>query len=165
MGYTVRELGEIIGRKPAMIYNYFNEDRDFFYSHRQMGSNGYIYDDEVLERLKLRIGVSNGVVEGNSKSKDEESPQPTSPVDVRENNEAFEAVKAELQELKNKYEELQARMEQVEAERKQLLEQNGHLLLLLSQEKAEKQLLLPPPRKTIGERIRSLFHRPPTNAE
>ena len=71
-----------------------------------------------------------------------------------------EETKQELERLKEKYAELQAELDKVEAERKQLLEQNGNLLLLLSQEKAEKQKLLPPPRKTIGERIRALFHSP-----
>lgn len=161
MGYTVKELGKIIGRKPAMIYNYIKEDRSFFYSHREMGTNGsYLYDDEVLERLKIKVGVSNGVAGEIIEKENEISPQHT-PAPSTESEEAIKKLISELEEVKSKYEEIKLKLEQVEAERKQLLEQNGNLLLLLSQEKAEKQKLLPPPHRSIGERIRGFFHRPP----
>lgn len=167
MGYTIKEMGKIIGRKPAMIYNYFNENEEtksFYYSHREMGANGgYIYDDEALERLKIKVGVSNGVAGGISQNEDGENLKHSPAHSVRADEE-LEKAKAELEDIKGKYAELQAEFEKVEAERKELLEQNGNLLLLLSQEKAEKQKLLPPPHKSIGERIRSIFHRPPTDA-
>lgn len=158
MGYTIKEISKIIGRKPAMIYNYFNENEEsksFYYSHREMGANGgYIYDDEALERLKIKVGVSNGV--GGSILKNEEQiiTEPTPPPSME-----LEKAKADLESIQRKYEELEAKLKEVEAERKQLLEQNGNLLLLLSQEKAEKQRLLPAPRKTIREKIRSLFKK------
>lgn len=156
MGYTVKELGNIIGRKPAMIYNYFNEDRSFFYSHREMGSNGgYVYDDEVLERLKIKVGVSNGVVGSITEKEEPNIMELTPPHSVRAN----EARENELNDLKIKYDELKETYEKVESERQELLKQNGNLLLLLSQEKAEKQMLLPAPRKSIREKIRSLFKK------
>ena len=162
MGYTVKELGNIIGRKPAMIYNYFNEDRSFFYSHREMGSNGgYVYDDEVLERLKIKVGVSNGEAGGEIKKEDEENPNITRPIPSK-TNEELESVKAELEDIKVKYADAKETILKLETELKEMRENNGNFLLwLLTQEKLEKQKLLPPPRKTIGERIRGLFHKPP----
>lgn len=164
MAYTIKELGEIIERKPAMIYNYFNEDEEtkaFYYSHRKKGKRGvFKYDEEVLERLKIKVGVSNGVGEGISQNEDENSLQHSPAPSVREDG----AIRAELEDIKGRYAELEAKLKEVEAERKQLLEQNGHLLLLLSQERALTQKYLPQPRKTIGERIRDLFHKPPSNA-
>ena len=178
MGYSIKELGNIIGRKPAMIYNYFNENEEtkaFYYSHREMGANGaYVYDDEALERLKLKIGVSNVVGEGDLKNADGDSPQ-HSPAP---SNQEVEALKLELEVLKGKYEALQsdferakgqiatlerekslveANFERAERERVMLLEQNGIALLSLSK-------MLPSPRKTIGERIKDFFHRAPTDA-
>ena len=181
MGYTIKQISNIIGRKPAMIYNYFNESEEskaFYYSHREMGDNGsYIYDDEALERLKLKVGVSNVVGEGDLKNADGDSPQ-HSPAP---SNQEVEALKAELEDLKGKYEALQsdferakgqiatlerekslveANFEKAERERVMLLEQNGMALLSLSK-------MLPPPSKTsktIGERIKGFFHRAPTDA-
>ena len=61
--------------------------------------------------------------------------------------------------LEAKIEALEAKLAEAEAERKELISQNSHLLLLLSQEKQEKQLLLPAPKKTIRERIKGLFSK------
>lgn len=52
---------------------------------------------------------------------------------------------------------LEKKIAVLEEQINELLKQNGHLLLLLSQEKAEKQQLLPAPKKTFRERFRSLF--------
>lgn len=164
MGYTIKEISKIIGRKPAMIYNYFNENEEsksFYYSHREMGANGgYIYDDEALERLKIKVGVSNGVAGGEIKKEDEENPNITRPIQLKANEE-LESVKAELEDVKTKYADAQQTILKLETELKEMRENNGNLLWLLTQEKLEKQKLLPPPRKTIGERIRGLFHKPP----
>ena len=159
MAYTIKELGEIIGRKPAMIYNYFNEDEEakaFYYSHREKGKRGgFVYDDEVLERLKIKVGMSNGVVGSIIEKEEPNLTELTPPHSVRAN----EATENELNNLKIKYDELKEAYEKVESERQELLKQNGNLLLLLSQEKAEKQMLLPAPRKSIREKIRSLFKK------
>ena len=164
MTYTIKELGEIIGRKPAMIYNYFNEDEEaktFYYSHRIKGSNGgFLYDDEVLERLKIKVGVSNGVAGGEIKKEDEEVPNITRPLPPKADEE-LERVKAELEDVKTKYADAQQTIVKLETELKEMRENNGNLLWLLTQEKLEKQKLLPQPRKTIGERIKGLFHKPP----
>jgi len=164
MAYTIKELGEIIGRKPAMIYNYFNEDEEaktFYYSHRIKGSNGgFLYDDEVLERLKIKVGVSNGVAGGEIKKEDEEVLNITRPLPPKADEE-LERVKAELEDVKTRYADAKQTIEKLETELKEMRENNGNLLWLLTQEKLEKQKLLPQPRKTIGERIRGLFHKPP----
>lgn len=166
MPYTIKELGNLISRKPAMIYNYFNEDEEskvFYYSHRVKGSNGgYLYDDEVLERLKIKLGVSNGVVGGEIKKEDEENPNITRPLPSKANEE-LESVKAELEDIKTKYADAQQTIVKLETELKEMRENNGNLLWLLTQEKLEKQKLLPPPRKTIGEKIKALFTRKDTH--
>lgn len=156
--YTIKEITEIVNRTEPTIYAYMRKDADFFNSHRITQKKGcYLYDELAVERLKNNYAVSNGVENGISQNEDGEILQHAAPVDMREND----AIKAELAELKAKYAELEARFQAAEAERKQLLEQNGNLLLLLSQEKAEKQKLLPPPR--ISERIKNLFRKPPTD--
>jgi len=154
--YTMKQLCEIVDRTQSMLYNYIKTDKEYFESHRRKDSKkGFLYDEEALLRIKEKIGVLNGVAWGNPNEEDENIPLDTPPSSLPQEEET----KQELERLKEKYAELQAELEKVEAERKQLLEQNGSLLLLLSQEKAEKQKLLPKPRKTIGERIRALFRK------
>lgn len=168
--YTIKELTKEVDRTAATIYAFMRSNNDiqqFFYQHRQENTKGgYIYDEEALNCLKKRFVASvEGI--GENFSDDANSPLLTAlPIDdeLRQMSQEKERLSAELEEMKGKFEALQADFEKVEGERVELLRQNGlktdeinHLLLLLSQEKAEKQALLPPPRRTIGEKIKALF--------
>lgn len=70
-----------------------------------------------------------------------------------------EALKAEIDALKAEIGVLRKQLEDKEAERLELLRQNGALILTLQQEKQEKMLLLPPPKKSLGEKVKSIFHK------
>lgn len=61
--------------------------------------------------------------------------------------------------LRDRVQELEKKLAETEAERKSLFTQNGALLLMLQQEKQEKMLYLPKPKKTIGERIKGWFKK------
>lgn len=175
--YTIKELTKEVNRTAATIYSFIRsseETQQFFYKHRKENTKGgYIYDEEALNCLKNRFGVASVEGIGDNFSDDAKSPLPTPPVnddELRQMSEEKERLSAELEDLKGKYEALQADFEKVEGERVELLRQNGlktdeisHLLLLLSQEKAEKQALLPQPRRTIGDKIKALFTRKDTH--
>lgn len=168
--YSIKEITKIVDRTEQSIYAYIRTEQDFFNEHREKHSKGgYRYDEEAIKRLKKRFGVEDGEGIGENFSKDANSPLLTAPSiddELRQMSQEKERLSAELEEMKGKFKALQADFEKVEGERVELLRQNGlktdeinHLLLLLSQEKAEKQALLPPPRRTIGEKIKSLFRR------
>lgn len=70
-----------------------------------------------------------------------------------------EATAKEIDTLKAEIDALKRQLEQAEGERAELIKQNGNLLLLLNQEKAEKQLLLPEPKKSLSSRLKSLFRK------
>jgi septal ring factor EnvC (AmiA/AmiB activator) len=74
---------------------------------------------------------------------------------VNFNNELQDEIKALQAEIAT----LKQTLEDTEAERKALLQQNGALILTLQQEKQEKMLLLPAPRKGIKETIRGWFQK------
>ena len=77
----------------------------------------------------------------------------------------IDALQAEIKALQGKLDALQKQLDAKEAERVELLRQNGILCLTLQQEKAEKMLLLPSPKKTLGEKVKSLFHKDAHNPE
>lgn len=83
-----------------------------------------------------------------------EAPQTEEPPEGQENplQRKIDALEAELEALRKQ-------LENTEAEKKELLRQNGEVLLLLQMEKQEKQLFLPAPRKTLMDRVKSLFHK------
>ena len=138
-----------------------SELKELAKEHKKVENRNVFYDEVIYEwfcrryEKKTKSLMENSVVGSNSENENQNIPLDTPPSSLPQEEE----IKQELERLKEKYAELQAELEKVEAERKQLLEQNGNLLLLLSQEKAEKQKLLPIPRKTIGERIRALFRK------
>ena len=69
------------------------------------------------------------------------------------------ALERKIDALEAEIEALRKQLSESEAEKKELLRQNGEVLLLLQMEKQEKQLLLPAPKKALVERIKSLFHK------
>lgn len=163
--YTIKELQKEIDRTAATIYNFIRsseETKAFFNQHRRENSKGgYIYDEEVLKLLKNKYLVANDQHKQDLETESGENPQtqPPAPQEKGDNSQEMAELAAELEELLEKYAALKADFDKIEAEKDELLRQNGNLLLLLSQEKAEKQALLPPPRKSIGERLKSIFHK------
>lgn len=86
-----------------------------------------------------------------------------SPVEAQKADEPPEAQLTALQRkidaLEAEREVLRKRLDATEAERLELLRQNGALILTLQQAQQEKMLLLPAPKKTLAEKIKSLFHK------
>lgn len=152
--YTIEQLQEIIGRSKAMIYNYIKEDensKQFFAAHRSRANKGkgaYLYDEEALSYLQKKL-VLNGVVLGQVEEEKQENPQQEPPLSD-EAQQKIDALEAECAELK-------ARLEKAEENNAELMRQNGQLLLILGEEKKEKQALLPAPHKGLIARIKDVF--------
>lgn len=80
--------------------------------------------------------------------------------EVRESNESpLDALKAENDALKAEIDVLRKQLDDKEAERLEMFRQNSALLLMLQQEKQEKMLLLPQPRKSLGDKVKALFKK------
>ena len=71
----------------------------------------------------------------------------------------IDALHAEIGTLHAEIDTLRKQLDDKEEERKELLRQNGALILTISQLQTEKQLLLPAPKQSIGERVKGLFHK------
>lgn len=163
--YTIKEIETIIHRTAPTIYAFMRSDeemRKFFNQHRQERQRGgYLYDDDAIELLKMRFCVEDDGAIGANGNAESDIPLciPPMATQIDELSQEKERLTAELEDLKGKLELLQEEFDKVKAENSELLRQNGNLLLLLSQEKAEKQALLPAPRRSIGERLKSIFKK------
>ena len=73
----------------------------------------------------------------------------------------IEALEAERDALQAEINALKKQLEAKEAERLELLRQNGALILTLQQEKQEKMLLLPAPKKSFSDKVKSIFKGKP----
>ena len=73
----------------------------------------------------------------------------------------LDELKAEIGALQTEIGALRKQLEIKEAERLELLRQNGALILTLQQAQQEKMLLLPAPKKTLSERVKGFFKARP----
>lgn len=172
--YTIRELEEAVNRTAATLYAFMrsnDEVKQFFKDHRQERSKGgYVYDEEALNRLKNQYMVENAVPVGENENETAENPNITPPV----NDEA--ATSAELEEIRGRFAALQADFEEANKEIALLRRENAlkndeiarlngdidylkGLINLEKQEKAQLYLRLPPPRQSIGEKLKSIFKK------
>ena len=143
---SVKQLCEKANISQQTFYRLIRDSKEFsalVEQNRQRKSNGYRYDTPVLKWLLSYYERENA------------SEPPAEAPDTSSTS----ALEAERDALRVELEALLARFDAVEAERKELLAQNGRLLLLLSQEKQEKQALLPPPRVPLVERIKAIFKK------
>ena len=165
--YTVNELVSIFNISKATFYHQVKKNQDFFTKNsikvKPEGRNSKPltkYNQSVFDFLASIYAPSIEKIGG------QEGPSPQRPPEAPETKEgetAGESIKnppeTKIDALEAEIKALKAQLEKAEEERAELIKQNGNLLLLLNQEKQEKQLLLPAPKKSIGERIRGLFKK------
>ena len=166
--YSIRDLTRISNTTERAVRNLFKSNKELkklAAEHTITENRNVFYDSAVYEWFCERYKKSNEekieplnenkVGEGISNEEKQNLLEHTAPAYVRQESE----VEKELKELQIKYDDLKLQFDKVENERQELLKQNGNLLLLLSQERALTQKYLPAPRKTIGERLKALFHK------
>ena len=165
--YTIKELATSCQVSTQSIYNLKDKNKEFFKQNSKRNQRTIYYNQAVLDFLleyyHLDNGTSNAetLIEkklggGHPSSDEENSSFSTSFKDeltesrIKEYEDQIAALKAEVESLKT---DLVAK----EAERQELIKQNGILILTLSQEKQEKLLLLPAPKKTFSEKIKTFL--------
>lgn len=156
MDFSMDELSARVNKSKQSLYKLIKQNKEFINLHSRVKDRVKYYDDAVLEWLCHYYEISVEDALGKRKLEDTEAENPqTQPPGTAE----IEALRAEIEELKAKIEQLESEKQELLNQNQQLFIQQGQLLLLLGQEKAEKQALLPPPRKPIIERVKGLFKK------
>lgn len=159
--YDIATLCERSHISPQTFYRLRNEHSDLeelVNNHREKRGKVYVYGEPVLDWLlnfyRIPQGEASAPADEQNASEPPESPSepPVLSAEVKDLHEKIKDLEAEIEALK-------ASLDEKERERREMFLQNGQLLLLLSQEKQEKQLLLPSPRRPLLDRIRSVFGR------
>lgn len=172
MAYSMKDLQTITGKPPQTINRLMRLNKELIAllpEHRTKLTNGKVfYDDAILEWLKDYFSlennpaVSNDVAPDEKNNTDEENPVITPPPPVnevlldelrRQIDELEEQISSKDTQILNLEKELSAK----EAERLHLLTLTTQLTALLAAEKQEKQKLLPAPKPSFSERLRSIF--------
>ncbi len=162
--YSINDLSSKCQVSKQSIYNLISKNKDFINENSTRQGRKIKYNQAVLDKF---LAYYDKLAEEAAAT--EEAPQQpeiapiAAPDDSQGENtpgtkEAITApLEAEITTLRKEVEGLKQQLAAKEAERLELLKQNGALILTLQQEKQEKLLLLPGPKKTIGERFRGLF--------
>lgn len=173
--YNIKTLCEKANISQQTFYRLTRENEEFralVEANKQKKGNGFRYTEAVLEWLCDYRGISQ---------EQQEPPQPTAssekPVEAAETPseppvwaDREKELLGQIEGLEREITRLTAALDDKEQERKALFLQNANLLMLLTQEKAEKQALLPPPQPPklpLGQRIKAFFggNKTPSNEE
>ena len=153
---SLQSLYALIKKNKAFIgENSMRRQRKIYYNQAVMDFFVSYYAPSSADSIESQ-GQNNerGAEASNTEKSPLESPVTGQPPVSQEN-----ALKAEITALKAEIATLKEQLNAKEEERKELIRQNGALILTLQQEKQEKQLFLPAPKKTIGEKLKAIFKK------
>lgn len=163
--YNIKILCEKANISQQTFYRLIRENdvfRELVEKNKQKKGNGFRYSEAVLDWLRDYRGIEPELPQQDPTAAKAENPveateQPSEPpADEDREKELLRQIAS----LESEITRLTAALEDKEQERKALFLQNSNLLYLLTQEKNEKQALLPPPpqpKQPLGQRIRSFF--------
>ena len=163
--YTVEDLARYCQVSKQSIYNLINKNKDFVNDNSRKQGRKIKYNQAVLNLFLDYYGKETAAA-------DEAEPQ-EQPIEATETpleaaaaladeipaQDNTAAAAEQIAALQAEIADLKQQLADKEAERKELLQQNGALILTIQQQQQERMLLLPAPRKTLGEKIRGIFGR------
>lgn len=166
--YTINELTTICKVSKQSLYNLFKKNKEFVNQNSIRNQRTIYYNQAVLNFLldyyhldKPAADADNLIYEKIGGG--EPSPEGKIPfVQTASTDETASRIKeyeSQIDTLKAEIEALKKDLADKEEERKELIKQNGALILALSQEKQEKMLYLPAPKKPLGEKVKALFRK------
>ena len=166
--YTINDISETVKISKPSLYalikknsafikdNSVRRQRKIYYNQAAMDFFTSYYQPEATnqsgENQPPQVNLNSA--EGQAEKKPVEGAQAEGQHKSQPN-----ALERKIDALEAEIEALRKQLDASETEKKELLRQNGEVLLLLQMEKPEKQLYLPAPKKTLTDRVKSLFHK------
>ena len=169
--YTINDIAEKTNVSLQSCYGLIKKNREFIDNNSVRRHRKIYYNQEVMNFFidyyqpveERPPKAENPIVEerppeGQSPSANIPVLSPDKPVESERQPETdTDVLQRKIDVLQAEIDALKKELASKEEERKELIHQNGALILTLQQEKQEKQLFLPSPKKSFAERIKSLF--------
>lgn len=160
--YTIKDIAEACGVSKQAVYKLIDKHGQLVDTSTIKEGRKVFYSQPLFDFCLTHYRGEQSTAEG---VESREKPH-IDTAEVDRLTSEVDRLTAEVDKLKKKNKRLKATvkelenlLEQSEAERAELIKQNGIALLALSQEKQEKRLLLPEPRKPLREKVKGLFSR------
>ena len=166
--YTINDISETVKISKPSLYALIKKNSAFIKDNSIRKQRKIYYNQAVMDFFISYYQPEQSTEEGKNLSfaegRDTEKPKAEkSPLESsykeEEQQARIDALQAEIGTLHAEIDTLQKQLDAKEEERKELLRQNGALILTISQLQQEKQLLLPAPKQSIVERVKGLFHK------
>ena len=152
--YSINDLASKCKVSKQSIYNLIKKNQDFINDNSTRKQRKIYYNQAVMDFFISYYSPEPSAEE----HKTAEDPQESTSAEEQHETQ-LDTLKAENDALKAEIDTLRKQLDDKEAERQEMFRQNSALLLMLQQEKQEKMLLLPAPKKPLGEKIKGLFNR------
>ena len=164
--YTINDIAAEVKVSKQSLYTLIKKNQAFVNENSTRKQRKVYYNQAVMDFFVAyysasspdkaenpRLNISEGA---ETLPNGENPPFSASPADGPQKDQ-LDALHAEIDALHAEIDTLRKQLEEKEEERKELIRQNGALILTLQQEKQEKQLFLPAPKKSIGDKIKGIF--------
>ena len=164
--FTIEDLASKCQVTKQSIYNLISKNKEFVKENSKKQGRKIKYNQAVLDLFlgyydKLEEAPAEETITPEAEQPTEAPEKPTEAPAAESTPEAPEApaegLQAQIEALQGQVRELKEQLAAKEAERLELLKQNGALILTIQQQQQERMLLLPAPKKSIGERFKGLF--------
>lgn len=160
--FTIKDISSRVKKTEQSLYALIKKNQDFIKQNSKKEGRFVKYNQAVMDWFADYYGAAQD--EGSQQESSQQETTTETALEGRQeasSNPAEELscqlLQAKIEALESENKELRDRLHASEEERRELQRQVGLALLSLQQEKQEKTLLLPPPRKTIAEKIKGLF--------
>lgn len=166
--YTINDIKAAVNVSLQSLYTLIRKNQAFISENSMRKQRKIYYNQKVMDFFVSYYLPEQSTEEGKISPlaedlsiKAEKAEKTLSETSYREEEQQarIDALQVEIKALHAEIDTLRKQLDDKEEERKELLRQNGALILTISQLQQEKQLLLPAPKRSIGERVKGLFHK------
>lgn len=152
--FSIKDISSRVKRTPQSLYNLIKQNKAFVDANSKKEGRKVLYNQAVMDWFVDYYGASQD--DGSHQETPPETAQEDrqEPSGVPDEELTVAVLRVKLEALERENADLRERLRTVDAERKELLKVVSGTAIASVQ---EKQLLLPPPRRTLAERIRGWF--------
>lgn len=153
--YTMRDIATKTGKTTQSIQKLRNKNSEFLNQHTQTKGRFIYFDETAFEWFLNYYGIETTKTTEESQQDEEQPQDSTQGIDSKD--EEIARLKEELENAKNLLAQAEGRKEKAEAEAQEAREQLGMALMALRDTQQMNNRLLPPPKQSIGTRIKKFF--------
>ena len=161
--YTINDIKAAVNVSLQSLYTLIKKNQAFINENSIRKQRKVYYNQAVMDFFVSYYSpdtekkIPDEIIDTETGGGKAENPVKKTSYREEEQQARIDALQAEIGTLHAEIDTLRKQLDAKEEERKELIRQNGALILTLQQEKQEKQLFLPAPKKSFGDKVKSIF--------